>query len=197
MNDTIDYYNRNGELFASSTVDVEFGEHQDAFLALLRPGACILDFGCGSGRDAKCFLEKGFRVDAVDGSEVMCAIASAFTGLDVKRMHFQDLAAVELYDGIWACSSILHLPRAELENVFAKMIRALKPHGIIYTSFKYGNFEGARSGRYFTDMTEERFERFLAPFRNVQLIRSWVTGDVRSGRENEKWLNLLLEKRAS
>ena len=197
MNETINYYNQNGESFASSTVDVEFSAHQGTFLSLLPPAARILDFGCGSGRDAKYFLEHGFRVDAIDGSEAMCAIAMAYTGLGVRHMYFQDLAEEEKYDGIWACASILHLPWVDLEDVFAKMLRALKPHGIIYTSFKYGDFEGFRTGRYYTDMTEERFSRFLAPFRNVALIKSWVTSDVRPGRDDEKWLNLLLEKTIS
>jgi hypothetical protein len=39
------------------------------------------------------------------------------------------------------------LPKAELRDVLAKMSLALKDNGIIYTSFKYGNFEGMRNGR--------------------------------------------------
>ena len=48
---------------------VEFHSVQDKFLSYLSAGSYILDFGCGSGRDSKYFLEKGYRVDAVDGSE--------------------------------------------------------------------------------------------------------------------------------
>ena len=194
MNKTIEYYDNNVSSFVETTVDVPFTGIQDEFLGYLPSDAHILDFGCGSGRDTKYFLRKGYHVDAVDGSKEMCKVASAYTGISVRQMLFQELDAVERYDGIWACSSILHLPWKELEDVFAKMIRALKPHGIIYTSFKYSDFEGIRSGRYFTDMTEERFERFLDSFQNKALIRSWVTSDVRPGRDNEKWLNLILQK---
>lgn len=196
-NQTISYYNRHAGAFIKDTQLVEFSSVQDAFLKCLKPGAFILDFGCGSGRDTKYFLEKGYQVEAIDGSEAMCAIAAAYTGLDVKPMYFQELSAEEEYDGIWACSSILHLPWEELEDVFGKMLRALKPQGTIYTSFKYGDFEGIRSDRYFTDMTEARFAHFLANFKHVTLIKSWVTDDVRPGRDNEKWLNLLLKKTTS
>ncbi len=48
-------------------------------------------------------------------------------------MLFQELAEVSKYDGIWACSSILHLPIDELAEVMKKMVVALKEHGIIYT----------------------------------------------------------------
>lgn len=96
-------------------------------------------------------------MEAIDGSEELCKIASAYTGIAVKYMFFEELNEGERYDEIWACSSILHVPMMELEGVLTKMVRALKTNGIIYTSFKYGTFEGARNGRYFTDMTEDRF----------------------------------------
>ena len=68
--------------------------------------ADILDFGCGSGRDTKYFLEQGYNVDAVDGSKELCKLASEYTGIKVKHMLFRELAEVDRYDGIWACSSI-------------------------------------------------------------------------------------------
>lgn len=75
-------------------------------------------------------------------------------GSPIRNERFQDLVDVEAYDGIWACSSILHLPKAELPGVLALMVRALRLHGIIYTSFKLGGFDGMRNGRYFSDFTE-------------------------------------------
>ena len=78
-----------------------------------------------------------------------------------KKLLFNELKEIEKYDGIWACSPILHLPKNELKVVFGKMIKALKREGIIYISFKYGDFEGERNGRYFTDFTEEKFNKFV------------------------------------
>ena len=151
MNKTLNYYNENAQSFASGTVSVEFTEMQDKFLQKLNPGAYILDFGCGAGRDTKYFLDQGYLVEAIDGSEQLCQIASKHTGIKVRQMLFQELKVNEKYDGIWACASILHLPKKELKEVFKKMLTALKPGGRIYTSFKYGEYEGMRNGRYFTD----------------------------------------------
>ena len=195
-NKTLDYYNQNAESFIQGTVSVDFKQTQDKFLQSLT-GKTILDFGCGSGRDTKYFIESGYAVTAIDGSEELCKSASAYTGIQVKHMLFQDLDEVDCYDGIWACSSILHLPKEELKIVTQKMSRALKPNGIIYTSFKYGNFEGERNGRYFTDFTLDEFKDFISDVKDIAIEEYWITGDVRPGREDEKWLNLILRKIAS
>lgn len=193
-NTTLDYYNKNAESFSMSTANVDFSATQNHFLEKLSKGDLILDFGCGSGRDSKYFLERGYDVEAVDGSEELCKLASDYTGIPVKQMLFQELNEKERYDGIWACSSILHLNRAELHNVFHKICKALKGQGLLYTSFKYGTFEGMRNGRYFIDMTEEAFEEFMADHEDMTVEEYWITGDVRPGRGDERWLNLIISK---
>lgn len=104
-NETLEYYNANAKSFVFETVHVDFKETQDKFLHYILPKGKILDFGCGSGRDAKYFHDKGFAVDAIDGSEELCRLAARYTGIHVKQMLFSELAAVEQYDGIWACAS--------------------------------------------------------------------------------------------
>ena len=142
----------------------------------------------------KYFLEKEYRVEATDGSSELCKLASAFTGIEVKEMLFQDLDASGKYEGIWACSSILHLPKQELLPLIQKMCIALKDNGMIYTSFKYSNFEGERNGRYFTDFTEDAFHEFIKAIPELMIEEEWITSDVRPGRGEEKWLNLILRK---
>ena len=193
-NNTLGYYNKNSVDFVDSTHDVDFREIQDKFLGLIAPKSLILDFGCGSGRDTKYFLSKGYIVEAWDGSIELCKAASEFTQIDVKNKLFQDLSASSLYDGIWACSSILHLPLNDLILVMKKIESALKNTGVLYTSFKYGDYSGERNGRYFTDMTEDRFDEILQHCPSLHIIEIWQTGDVRQERENEKWLNILLRK---
>ena len=192
-NKTLDYYNHHAQSFISTTVSVNFKAVQDKFIYALN-GPEVLDFGCGSGRDTKYFLESGLQVTAVDGSEEMCRYASEFIGIQVQNMLFQDLDAQNQYDGIWACSSILHLPKSELHMVLSKMADALRDDGIIYTSFKYGDFEGERNGRYFTDFTMETFTDFIKDLEKIRMETYWITTDVRPGRGEEKWLNVMLRK---
>lgn len=193
---TLSYYNTNAKTFTESTVNVDFSHTQNKFLEKLPKGAAILDFGCGSGRDTKYFLEEGYIVEAIDGSEELCKLASEYTGIEVKHQFFQELREQEKYDAIWACSSILHLSYEELVDVMRKMAAALKENGLIYTSFKYGTFEGVRNGRYFLDMTEERIEKLLQSVTELTIEETWITSDVRPGRGEEKWLNLFLRKKS-
>ena len=193
-NSTLEYYDQNAEQFFKTTADVDFTETQDRFLRYLEPGSRILDLGCGSGRDTRYFLEKGYQVDATDGSAEICRLASEYTGIQVKQMLFSELDAVSEYDGIWACASILHLPEEELRDVMHRIGTALKEDGVFYTSFKYGDFAGERNGRYFRDFTEESFREFLTDFHEFRMTDQWITSDVRPNRGEERWLNVLLRR---
>ena len=191
---TLSYYNTNTSSFVESTQSVQMTEAWNRFTSKLAPSSLILDFGCGSGRDTKYFLQKGFAVDATDGSSELCAAASKFTGITVKQVLFQDWKSEAKYNGIWACSSILHLNKTELKQVIGNIRDALLPSGIFYTSFKYGNFEGERNGRYFTDLTEASFAELINEVSGFEIIEEWITSDVRPGREEEKWLNVIHKK---
>ena len=191
-NQTLDYYNRNVQRFTGETLEVEFSNIQDSFLSQLPPGSLILDFGCGSGRDSRYFLQKGYQVEACDGSEEMVKAASQNAGIPVKKMLFSELDETDRYDGIFACESILHVPSKELPDIITRMKKAVKTGGILYISFKYGTFEGIRNGRYFTDRTEESLQEILDEVGGLEIIRTGITGDARPEREDEKWLNVLL-----
>ena len=191
---TLHYYQQNAGAFVEGTISADMHDARTRFLKLLPSQAYILDFGCGSGRDTKAFLEYGYRVDAVDGSAELCRMASELIGRFVKQMLFEELSAVEQYDGIWACASILHLPRKELGGILQKISDALKPGGVLYTSFKYGDFEGIRGGRYFTDLTEESLAGLMFEVPSLQIVDIWITNDVRPGREEERWINILARR---
>lgn len=193
-NKTIEYYNKKAEEYSTDTFSANVSDLRMKFLKHLEPGDYILDFGCGSGRDTKAFLEAGYCMDAIDGSEELCRIASKNTGISVKCMRFQDLNVREQYNGIWACASLLHLPREELAAVFVKMATALKTGGYLYVSFKYGNFEGERNDRYFLDLTKDSLKQLTDRCGNLVIEETWITGDVRPERAEEKWLNAILKK---
>lgn len=189
---TLQYYADNAVAFTENTVNVEFSAMQDRFTEHIKSGGHILDLGCGSGRDAKAFLDRGFTVIAVDGSPELCKIAESVIGQPVICATFQEYAPTETFDGIWACASLLHLPYGEIAPVLRKLANNLVPDGFFYLSFKYGDYEGIRNGRYFTDMTEKRFAAILQEVPGLVLAEQFITTDVRPGREEQWWNGILV-----
>ena len=188
----MNYYDENAQEFFDGTVDADMSSHHEKFLKLMPKNGRILDAGCGSGRDAKLFKSLGYDVTAIDGSIEMCRLASEFSGIDVKHMQFQEISFSDEFDGIWASASLLHVPSDVLDSVLGNLKKALKKNGILYASFKYGDFEGERNGRYFNDLTESAaIERFKK--NNFKVIETWITLDARPGREDERWTNILIK----
>lgn len=196
VNSTIQYYEEHAEEFTTNTLNADMASIRSRFLAYLPTGCRILDFGCGTGRDSKAFLNLGYDVTAIDGSEALCKIAQALTGLSVRCLDFRRYTPAndEIYEGIWACASLLHLQKGELLPVMKVLSQALIPGGALYVSFKYGTFEGERNGRHFTDFTLEEFREFIKSIPELSVAEYWVTGDVRPGRGDERWLNIVLQR---
>ena len=106
MDKTIEYYNQNADMFAQGTRLVDFTVIQERFTKMLPVDSRILDFGCGSGRDTKYFLEKGYRVEATDGSSELCKLASAFTGIEVKEAEDARLYERNINEGDKVCLDV-------------------------------------------------------------------------------------------
>lgn len=193
MNETKQYYQDNAQEFFDSTVNADMSAHYERFLRYVPEHGRILDFGCGSGRDTKAFLQKGYSVEAIDGSSEMCKLASEYCGIPVKCMDFNDLNEIEKYDGIWACASLLHVSKEQLPSVLAKMRDALVKGGTIYISFKYGDFEGERNGRYFLDVMPETFADLFRRVSGLELVEEWFTEDVRT-ENSTRWYNAIVKK---
>lgn len=77
---TLAFYERCAEDYVAQTRHADMRALQEAFLARVAPGGRILDLGCGSGRDSKAFLARGYEVVAVDGAPALCARAAAYLG---------------------------------------------------------------------------------------------------------------------
>jgi SAM-dependent methyltransferase len=193
----MDYYEHNAKSFFAATVDVDMSPLYQRFLPLLPPAGRILDAGCGSGRDLHAFAELGYRVTAFDSSSVLVALAEAYAGQPVFRARFQDIVCREVFDGVWACASLLHLRAAELPDALRRLAVALVPSGVMYVSFKYGHGEREDQGRHFTDMDEAGLSGLLDRVDNLQPLEVWTTADQRPGRGNERWLNALLRRSES
>ena len=191
--ETLKYYNVKTSEFYESTVIADLTELYDRFLKEVRPGGRVLDFGCGSGRDTKVFKDRGFEVEAIDGSSELCKLATEYSGVEVRCMDFFDLNEKEKYDGIWACASLLHLEREKLPEVICLLKEALVTNGVLYMSFKYGDFSGMRDERFFTDMNEDLADELIRQVSGLKKVDMWQSYDVRRGKDVH-WQNLLLKK---
>ena len=156
-------------------------------------GAAILDAGCGSGRDSRTFRQRGYRVTSIDASQTMVESARQHAAGPVHQMRFQDLDFEAEFDGIWACASLLHLPRAELPPVLQRLHQATRPGGIVYVSFKHGAGERLSQGRHFSDFTPTQLQNFVDLHSPFEVLQIWETQDVRPGRSQERWVNALLQ----
>jgi SAM-dependent methyltransferase len=138
--ETLRFYDGNAQAYAKR----EITKHARLarFLALLAPGASILELGCGAGFDSAAMLARGFDVSPTDGSAEMASEASRRLNRPVETLLFHDLDKVEAYDGVWANACLLHVPRPELAQILARIWRALKPAGYFYASFKAGAADG-------------------------------------------------------
>ena len=187
-----DYYDDNAQSFYDSTVDVDMADFYCKFLPVVGAEGIILDLGCGSGRDAKYFVDLGYAVDAIDASKEMVRLASTKSGLEVKHMTFEQFSPSVRYDGIWACASLLHVEPKALKSLFIQISQWLNISGVLYASFKYGDGVRVKDGRTFTDMDEHQLKVLLSAA-DLIVKESWVTYDQRPER-NEKWLNVLIVK---
>jgi len=190
---SIDFYNDNAESFFNDTKAVDLSPIYQHFLPLLPINGHVLDAGCGSGRDSKYFIEQGFQVSAFDASEILAKKASAYIGKPVSVNTFNNFRSKLLFDGIWACASLLHVTSKQLPHAFDNLTKQLKSGGVFYCSFKYGDNDIEQNGRYFTNSNEQRLTQFV---KNTDLIikNIWLTNDARPTRQEEKWLNAILIK---
>lgn len=193
---TLHYYQNHAQDFFDGTVNVDMTPLYEAFTQHLAHGARVLDAGCGSGRDAKAFHEMGYLVDAFDASSAMVELARQHTGLPVQLMTFSEIDGKAQFDGIWCCSSLLHVPSSELSTVMQKLADALKPGGVWYVSFKYGKGERVQGERRFTDLDEEGLRELLKAIPRMEIASLWATQDNRPDRD-ETWLNGILRKSAA
>ena len=194
MNQTISYYDKNAEEFCKNTIDADMSFCRDKFLKYLNVGASILDAGCGSGRDSVAFKQLGYHVTAMDASLEICKEAEKVLGQKVICETFEELDDENVYDGIWACASLLHVPKESMREVLYRLKHALKDGGVLYASFKYGEEEKVVNGRLFRYYNVQSLKTLMRE-NGFGILELFVTWDVREGRSEEKWVNVVGVKR--
>lgn len=190
---TLDYYNQNAQQFVDGSLHADMSDHYKHFLKYLPQSGKILDLGCGSGRDTAAFRKIGYKVVPVDGSIEVCRLAEQYLQSPVKCVQFDQLDYDEEFDGVWACASLLHVPKDEMTGILEIINKALKPGGILYASYKYGNEATERNGRLFSNYNEQTINDLF--LNNLWIVREiWLSSDVRKGRESERWVNVVVRK---
>ena len=199
--DTLDYYQRNAKDFFSQTINVDMQNVYQPFLEYLpKPHLAnqqkILDVGCGSGRDSVFFANQGFEVVAIDGSQNVIDLAKQTdTRIDWQCLRFDEIAKQSWqnqFTGIWACASLLHMPFDDLPKILNDLIRCLKSDGILYASFKYGDSEREKDGRFFCDINEQRWQLIEEQLDSAKALKLWQTVDNRMDKR-DIWWNVLLK----
>ena len=190
QNDSLKWYQDHTEEFIARTADVDMTAHYSRFLEQVAPGGHILDLGCGAGKASLYFTQKGYQVLAVDGCKELCDFTHNRVGCPVRNMYFEELDYTDAFDAVWACASLLHVCKADLPDIFRRIHRALKPGGVFYASFKYGNEEREKGGRLFSDFTEETLRALTEEVGGFRITDMWLTHDARPERQDESWVNM-------
>ncbi|MCR4561670.1 MAG: class I SAM-dependent methyltransferase [Bacilli bacterium] len=188
----MDFYKKNHSSYIASTLNADMGKVYPFFEKYLRPGDSILDLGFGSGRDTIHFASK-YEVTSLDPCLEFCNALKEKGYKNILQMRAEDIDFSKRFDAIWASASLLHISSKELNGVYNKLDRALKDNGVLYCSFKYGDFEGMRDERPYLDLTEKSLLPYLEG--TSFYLKEWIiTDDVRPDHK-EKWLNCLLLKK--
>jgi 2-polyprenyl-3-methyl-5-hydroxy-6-metoxy-1,4-benzoquinol methylase len=191
---SVEFYNNNSKEFFDSTVNADMTELYDEFLKHVKHGGKILDAGCGSGRDTLYFTKNGYNVLAFDASEEMVRLSSEYTGKQILKMRLQELNFQDEFDGVWACASLLHVGKSEIDDVLMRVIASLKVDGILFMSFKYGEGETIKGDRLFNSYNEESLRILLDRYEEIETMKIWKTKDVRPDRADEFWISALCRK---
>jgi SAM-dependent methyltransferase len=148
-NETLRFYRHEAEAYCQRTEAISSPALQ-GFLERLKPGASILELGCGSGRDTVEMLRLGYDVTPTDGSPEMARQAEDILHRRVLVLEFSEIKDETRFDGVWAHACLLHVPLDYLGEVLSRIYRVLNSHGILFANFKEGAAEGRdRFGRYY------------------------------------------------
>lgn len=192
-----DYYANNADEYATSTLGLDLTPLYEHFLAYLQEGSLILDAGSGSGRDTLAFLKRGYFVEAFDASPELSAFSSRLTGVPTRVLRFQEFNDISRFDGIWACASLLHVPKIELHDALMRLVFGLKPGGVLYMSFKYGSDERiADDGRFYNDVTEEELTALLSAIPDIRIEEVWLSEGESRLKGKGDWVNAIVRRLA-
>lgn len=194
--DTVESYDRSAAEYAADWFDYRLNEAMERFARRLKPGARVLDAGCGPARDIEHLRKLGFNAWGLDLSRGMLREASQRAGYGLIQGDFRTLPFADAsFEAIWACASVLHVLKWELPLVLAEFHRVLS-RGILYLSVKQGIGEGwredKRGRRFFALYQPGEVQRYLDRA-GFDVLELWIDPD-RQGR-SDAWINCIAETR--
>lgn len=177
-NKTIDTYDKMASEYDEETKD--FWENFpttfiNEFISCLSKGGNILDVGSGPGRDGLILKEHGIRVNCVDASQAMVDMCTK-KGLNATKGDFMCLPFEDgVFDGTWAYTSLLHIPKTETRDALKEIHRVLRSGGVLALGLIEGDKEGYKLSagvtepRWFSYFQKEEVESLLeqAGFENI------------------------------
>jgi SAM-dependent methyltransferase len=188
------FYETNAREYFDRTVLVDLRPLYDRVLPRVSPGGRILDVGCGSGRDLKVFRLRGFDAIGIDASSALVKLASSLSGVTCMCMRFEDVEFEKRFDAVWACASLLHLPKDKIRPVLSRLYRALIPGGVMFASVQYGEGEIVMSdGRFFAYYTPPEFAALFEET-SFSLDEVWISEDSLPDRAAVRWVNVIARR---
>lgn len=160
---TLDVYAQEAANYATRDRKERADGFLEPFIALMPAGAVILDLGCGVGWAAAVMQDRGLDVHALDASPEMAALAQRRLKRPVRVASFESVNEVKTYDGIWASGALLHVAKAAMPELLDRLVRALKPGGLLLATFKAGQGEARdKLGRFYAYYTLPELQALYA-----------------------------------
>lgn len=118
---------------AARTKNLMESEYLNLIVNTIPQQGSILDLGCGTGEPiAKFFIEKGYKVTGVDGSQKMIELCKK--RFPNERWLVSDMREINLhqrFDAILAWHSFFHLDSDSQRDMFKIFASHIKPGGIL------------------------------------------------------------------
>jgi SAM-dependent methyltransferase len=191
---TIDFYDQHAAEYFDRTATADLSSLYERFVRHLKPGAAVLDVGAGSGRDMKALKARGFRLLGIDASCKLAECASEFSGAICEPIRFDQIRFRNRFDGIWACASLLHVPKRSMPDVLHKLFVSLKRNGVLFVSLRHGDGESVSSdGRFFAYCRSGELRSFIENA-GFWIDDLWTSADRLPSRESIEWINVIAHK---
>ena len=163
----------------------------DRFLALLAPGASVLDIGCGAGEPiARSLIERGCHVTGIDSSAALIGMCkNRFPDQEWIVADMRGLSSDRRLDGILAWDSFFHLSPEDQRRMFPIFRRLARPQAaLMFTSGpSHGEAIGTFRGEplYHGSLDEAEYRSLLV--QNGFEVVSYVVEDPDCG-QHTVWL---------